>query len=104
MTQMIFVHLPLHIFSFVLTWSRSRKTARVKTFNEPKIQVTGKAQIILLIIMAQRHLVTLQIRKKWLTAGPKFAIGDLVLLAEENMPPLSGKWLKSKNYSPAMTM
>ena len=36
------------------------------------------------------YLVTLQIRKKWLTAGPKFAVGDLVLLAEDNIPPL--KW------------
>ena len=36
------------------------------------------------------YLVTLQIRKKWLTAGPKFAVGDLVLLAEDNIPAL--KW------------
>ena len=36
------------------------------------------------------YLVTLQIRKKWLSAGPKFAVGDLVLLAEDNIPAL--KW------------
>ena len=30
------------------------------------------------------YLATLQIRKRWLTSGPKFAIGELVLIAEDN--------------------
>ena len=34
------------------------------------------------------YLVTLQIRKRWLQSGPNFQLGDLVLVAEDNMPPL----------------
>ena len=34
------------------------------------------------------YLVTLQIRKRWLVSGPSFAEGDLVLIAEDNLPPL----------------
>ena len=34
------------------------------------------------------YLVTLQIRKRWLVSGPSFAEGDLVLIAEDNSPPL----------------
>ena len=37
------------------------------------------------------YLVTLQIRKRWLTSRPEFAIGDLVLIAEDNQPPLHWK-------------
>ena len=36
------------------------------------------------------YLVTLQVRKRWLHSGPKFSEGDLVLIAEDNLPPL--KW------------
>ena len=31
-------------------------------------------------------MATLQIRKRWLTSGPEFAKGDLVLIAEDNQP------------------
>ena len=34
------------------------------------------------------YLVTLQIRKKWLSNGPTFAVGDLGLIAEDNQRPL----------------
>ena len=34
------------------------------------------------------YLVTLQIKKRWLASGPKFAEGELVLLAEDSLPPL----------------
>ena len=37
------------------------------------------------------YLATLQIRKRWLTSGPEFAKGDLVLIAEDNQPPLHWK-------------
>ena len=37
------------------------------------------------------YLATLQIRKRWLRSGPEFAIGDLVLIAEDNQPPLHWK-------------
>ena len=42
-------------------------------------------------------LVTLRIREKWLTAGPQFAVGDLVLLAEDNIPPLKWKMARIQN-------
>ena len=34
------------------------------------------------------YLVTLQIKKRWLASGPKFAERELVLLAEDSLPPL----------------
>ena len=37
------------------------------------------------------YLVTLQIRKRWLQSGPNFNVGDLVLIAEDNLPPLRWK-------------
>ena len=37
------------------------------------------------------YLTELQIRKKWLLKGPEIAIGDLVLLAEDNEAPLHWK-------------
>ena len=37
------------------------------------------------------HLVSLQIRKKWLSNGPIFAVGDLVLIAEDNQRPSQWK-------------
>ena len=37
------------------------------------------------------YLVTLQTRKKWLSNGPTFAVGDLVLIAEDNQRPLQWK-------------
>ena len=37
------------------------------------------------------YLVTLQIRKRWLQSGPNFQLGDLVLVPEDNMPPLRWK-------------
>ena len=36
-------------------------------------------------------MATLQIRKRWLTNGPEFAKGDLLLIAEDNQPPLHWK-------------
>ena len=36
------------------------------------------------------YLVTLHIRKRWLQSGPN-SLGDLVLVAEDNMPPLRWK-------------
>ena len=33
------------------------------------------------------YLVILQVRKKWLASRPSFAEGDLVLIAEDDMPP-----------------
>ena len=37
------------------------------------------------------YLTELQMRKKWLLKGPEIAIGDLVLLAEDNEAPLQWK-------------
>ena len=37
------------------------------------------------------YLVTLQIRKKWLSNGPTFAVEDLVLIAEDIQRPLQWK-------------
>ena len=37
------------------------------------------------------YLTTLQVRKKWFKNGPQISAGDLVLLAEDNIPPLSWK-------------
>ena len=34
------------------------------------------------------YLVILQVRKKWLASGPSFAEGDLVVIAEDDIPPL----------------
>ena len=41
------------------------------------------------------YLVTLQVRKRWLQSGPSFQLGDIVLVAEDNLPPL--RWLYSGN-------
>ena len=37
------------------------------------------------------YLTELQVRKKWFINGPQLAIGDLVLIAENNEPPLMWK-------------
>ena len=37
------------------------------------------------------YVVTLQIPKRWLQSGPSFQQGDLVSVAEDNMPPLRWK-------------
>ena len=37
------------------------------------------------------YLVTLQVRKRWLRSGPNFQLGDIVLVAENNLPPLRWK-------------
>ena len=37
------------------------------------------------------YLTILQVRKKWFNNGPELTIGDLVLLAEDNLPPLLWK-------------
>ena len=37
------------------------------------------------------YLTELQVRKKWFIDGPQLAIGDLVLIAENNEPPLMWK-------------
>ena len=42
------------------------------------------------------YLVTLQIRKRWLVSGPSFAEGDLVLIAEDNSPPLRWQMARIK--------
>ena len=38
------------------------------------------------------HVPTLQVRKKWLKKRPKLAVGDYVLLVDENCP--RGRWPK----------
>ena len=49
------------------------------------------------------YLVTLQIRKRWLQSGPSFRQGDLVLVAEDNMPPpCDGKWQELSSCTRAM--
>ena len=40
------------------------------------------------------YLVTLQVRKRWLQSGPSFQLGDIVLVAEDNLPPLRWKMAK----------
>ena len=37
------------------------------------------------------YLTTLQVRKNWFKNGPQISAGDLVLLAEDNNPPLPWK-------------
>ena len=37
------------------------------------------------------YLTELQVRKKWFQNGPEISVGDLVLLAEDNQPPLHWK-------------
>ena len=37
------------------------------------------------------YLTELQVRKKWFQNGPEILVGDLVLLAEDNQPPLHWK-------------
>ena len=48
------------------------------------------------------YLVTLQIRKRWLQSGPSFRQGDLVLVAEDHMPPCDGKWQELSSCTRAM--
>lgn len=42
----------------------------------------------------EEYLTTMQQRRKWFRAEPNIAVGDLVLLMNENMPP--AKWLMAR--------
>lgn len=44
------------------------------------------------------YLSNLINRSKWLTKNKNLAVGDLVIIKEDNSPPLSGKWEEFKKY------
>ena len=49
------------------------------------------------------HLLTLQIHKEWLSNGlPIFAVGDLVLIAEDNQRPLQWKLARITELYPGI--